>query len=72
MIENRGTIKLGTGDEPGASDAVVVIEAFDEAERLRAHELMLQNWTLIGLTRRRSTDGAAYTEYRLRAARPGE
>jgi hypothetical protein len=72
MIENRGTVKIGPTPPPAPDDAIVVIEAFDEAERRRAHQLMTENWQLIGLTRRRSADGQPYTEYRLRVLRPGE
>ena len=72
MIENRGIVHLGGTLGQSPDDAVVVIEAFDEAERLRAHQLMTENYTLVGLERRRSADGTAYTEYRLLAPRPGQ
>jgi hypothetical protein len=48
----------------------VVIEAFEESERRRAHELMTEDWVLLSLVRRRGDDDRAYTEYRLRAPRP--
>lgn len=69
MIENRGVVKLDAADEVAPDDQVVVIEAFDAAERRRAHELMTEDWKLISLVRRRDAEGRAYTEYRLRAAR---
>lgn len=72
MIENRGIIKLGAPDDTNPSDSVVIIEAYEEAERLRAHQMMTENWTLIGLARRRNDDGSSYTEYRLRSPRAGQ
>jgi hypothetical protein len=70
MIENRGVVKLGADAALEPDDQIVVIEAFDGAERRRAHELMTEDWQLLSLVRRRADDGAAYTEYRLRAPRP--
>lgn len=70
MIQNRGVVKLGAGAAVGPDDQIIVIEAYDESERRRAHELMTEDWQLISLVRRRSADGLPYTEYRLRAPRP--
>jgi hypothetical protein len=70
MIDNRGAIKLGLIDEPDPEDQIVVIEAFDEVDRQRVHDMMTENWDLISLVRRRSSDGLPYTEYRLRTPRP--
>jgi hypothetical protein len=70
MIENRGVVKLGEEAAVGPDDHLIVIEAFDQSERQRAHELMTEDWQLISLVRRRSAEGVVYTEYRLRAPRP--
>jgi hypothetical protein len=70
MIARRGTLRLEETIEIRPKDEVVVIEAFDESERRRAHELMMENWELIALVRKRTEDGAHYTEYHLRAPRP--
>ena len=63
-------VKIGADAALEPDDQIIVIEAFDEAERRRAHELMTEDWQLISLVRRRADDGAAYTEYHLRAPRP--
>ena len=67
---DRGTVKVDEAVEPSPDDEIVIIEAFDESERLRAHELMTESWELLSVVRRRTADGAHYTEYRLRAPRP--
>lgn len=67
MIARRGTVRVDEDVALTPADETVVIEAFEESERQRVHELMTENWELITLVRRRTDDGHPYTEYQLRA-----
>ncbi len=69
MIAQRGTVRVDETVELSPDDEIVIIEAFEQSERDRAHELMTENWELISLVRCRTDDGIPYTEYRLRAPR---
>lgn len=69
MIDNRGAVHLDAATILAPDDDLIVIEAYEESERRRVHDLMTEDWQLIGLARRRDGDGRAYTEYQLRAPR---
>lgn len=64
---DRGTIKTEEEIMLTPDDNVIIIEAFDEIERRRVHELMTENWSLLSLVRRRTPEGEHYTEYILQA-----